>query len=76
MDPAFRDRAPKLVKDKDGKERLLVEKYIGPSKILWATDYPAPRRLLSRRTADDQGPPRRRLTWSGRNPTTSPRMSR
>jgi len=25
MDPAFRDRAPKLVIDKDGKERLLVE---------------------------------------------------
>jgi hypothetical protein len=28
MDPAFRDRAPKLVIDKDGKERLLVEDQI------------------------------------------------
>src|SRR5260370_12397182 len=28
MDPAFRDRAPKLVIDKDGKERLLVEEQI------------------------------------------------
>ena len=28
LDPAFRDRAPKLVKDKDGKERLLVEEQI------------------------------------------------
>ncbi|HEY2228536.1 MAG TPA: hypothetical protein VGI22_12535 [Xanthobacteraceae bacterium] len=25
IDPAFRDRAPKLVIDKDGKERLLIE---------------------------------------------------
>jgi len=28
MDLAFRDRAPKLVKDKDGKQRLLVEEQI------------------------------------------------
>jgi uncharacterized protein len=28
MDPGFRDRAPKLVIDKDGKERLLVEEQI------------------------------------------------
>ena len=28
MDLAFRDRAPKPVKDKDGKERLLVEEQI------------------------------------------------
>ena len=28
MDPSFRHRAPKLVKDKDGKERLLVEEQI------------------------------------------------
>src|SRR5271165_713917 len=28
MDPAFRDRAPKLVIDKDGKERLLVEEQV------------------------------------------------
>ena len=28
MDLAFSDRAPKLVKDKDGKERLLVEEQI------------------------------------------------
>src|SRR5271167_2698071 len=28
MDPAFRDRAPKLVIDKDGKQRLLVEEQI------------------------------------------------
>src|SRR5256885_5325766 len=28
MDPAFRHRAPKLVIDKDGKERLLVEDQI------------------------------------------------
>ena len=28
MDPGFRDRAPKLVIDKDGKERLLVEEQV------------------------------------------------
>src|SRR3974390_640858 len=28
MDPAFRDRAPKLGSDKDGKERLLVEEQV------------------------------------------------
>ena len=28
MDPGFRDRAPKLVIDKDGKGRLLVEEQI------------------------------------------------
>jgi uncharacterized protein len=28
MDPAFRDRDPKLVIDKDGKERLLVEEQL------------------------------------------------
>src|SRR5436853_5676789 len=28
LDPAYRDRAPKLVKDRDGKERLLVEEQI------------------------------------------------
>jgi len=28
LDPGFRDRAPKLVIDKDGKERLLVEEQI------------------------------------------------
>src|SRR5256885_14099700 len=25
MDPKFRDRAPRLIKDKDGKERLVIE---------------------------------------------------
>ena len=24
MDPAFRDRAPRLIRDADGKERLLI----------------------------------------------------
>jgi hypothetical protein len=33
MDPAFRDRAPKLVVDKDGKERLLVEDQILGSQL-------------------------------------------
>ena len=28
IDPAFRNRAPKLVVDKDGKQRLLVEEQI------------------------------------------------
>jgi hypothetical protein len=28
MDPAYRERAPKLVKDRDGKERLLLEEQI------------------------------------------------
>src|SRR6266852_1897792 len=28
IDPAFRDRAPKLVIDKDGKQRLLIEEQI------------------------------------------------
>jgi predicted TIM-barrel fold metal-dependent hydrolase len=35
MDPAFRDRAPRLIVDKDGKERLLVEgKILGSQKGL------------------------------------------
>src|SRR5207237_9008528 len=28
MDPKFRDRAPRLIKDKDGKERLVIEEQI------------------------------------------------
>src|SRR5260370_13898120 len=28
IDPAFRDRAPKLVVDKDGRQRLLIEEQI------------------------------------------------
>jgi len=28
LDPAYRDRAPKLVIDSDGKERLLVEEQV------------------------------------------------
>jgi hypothetical protein len=28
MDPQYRERAPKLVKDKNGKERLLLEEKI------------------------------------------------
>ncbi|HXO01697.1 MAG TPA: hypothetical protein VN900_06535, partial [Stellaceae bacterium] len=33
MDPAFRDRAPKLITDTDGKQRLLIEeRIIGSSK--------------------------------------------
>ena len=37
LDPAYRDRAPKLVIDSDGKERLLVEEQVlwGASKA-WA----------------------------------------
>jgi hypothetical protein len=47
MDPAYRGRAPRLINDADGKQRLLIESkvladYIGPHKILWATDYPHP----------------------------------
>src|SRR5262247_779422 len=37
MDPAFRDRAPRLIIDKDGKERLLVEgQVLGSPKGLGA----------------------------------------
>jgi hypothetical protein len=36
MDPAFRHRAPKLVIDKDGKERLLVEDQVLGSQQGWA----------------------------------------
>jgi len=36
IDPAFRDRAPKLVIDKDGKERLLVEEQVFGSQQGWA----------------------------------------
>src|SRR5277367_1451598 len=32
MDPAFRDRAPKLVKDQDGKQKLLLEEKVLGSK--------------------------------------------
>ena len=33
MDPKFRDRAPKLIVDTDGKERLLIEnKVLGSTK--------------------------------------------
>src|SRR5438105_15865110 len=28
IDPKFRDRAPRLIKDKDGKERLVIEEQI------------------------------------------------
>src|SRR5438045_6020665 len=28
MDPKFRDRAPRLIKDKDGKERLVIEEQV------------------------------------------------
>ena len=35
IDPGFRDRAPKLITDKDGKQRLLIEdRIIGSSKGL------------------------------------------
>src|SRR5580693_6558083 len=35
MDPAFHDRAPRLITDKDGKQRLLIEeKVLGSSKGL------------------------------------------
>ena len=35
MDPAYRDRAPRLIIDKDGKERLLIEdKILGSPKGL------------------------------------------
>src|SRR5258708_38835819 len=36
IDPAFRDRAPKLVVDKDGKQRLLIEEQILGSRRGWA----------------------------------------
>ena len=36
IDPAFRDRAPKLVIDKDGKECLLVEEQVLGSQQGWA----------------------------------------
>ena len=37
MDPAFRDRAPRLIVDKDGKQRLSIEeKVLGSSKGLGA----------------------------------------
>src|SRR4051812_49914166 len=32
MDPAFRERAPRLIKDKDGKQRLLLEEKVLGSK--------------------------------------------
>jgi predicted TIM-barrel fold metal-dependent hydrolase len=32
MDPAFRDRAPRLIRDADGKERLLIEEKVLGSK--------------------------------------------
>src|SRR5476649_22139 len=32
MDPAFRDRAPRLIRDADGKERLVVEEQVLGSK--------------------------------------------
>jgi hypothetical protein len=32
MDPAFRDRAPRLVRDNDGKERLIIEEKVLGSK--------------------------------------------
>src|ERR1043165_7147980 len=32
MDPTFRERAPKLIKDKDGKQRLLLEEKVLGSK--------------------------------------------
>ena len=36
MDRAFRDRAPKLVIDKDGKAGLLIEEQILGSQQAWA----------------------------------------
>ena len=32
IDPKFRDRAPRLIRDTDGKERLLVEEQVLGSK--------------------------------------------
>ena len=32
IDPAFRDRAPRLIRDADGKERLLIEQQVLGSK--------------------------------------------
>ena len=34
LDPAYRERAPKLVIDTDGKERLLVEEHVLVDKII------------------------------------------
>ena len=39
IDPSFRERAPRLVIDTDGKERLLVEdKILGSTKGMGVTD--------------------------------------
>ena len=47
--------------------------FIGPNKIMWATDYPHPRRLLPRRSRHGPRAPERHLA---RNPARRPRRRR